>query len=150
MPIISRNSEIQEELTKMYDLLLSERNKIQKELVLFRKIYKNSCEKHINDNFNHEKEWLHADQCHYNKFIEYDMYCHLVEIVNDFKDPMGYFPEYHEMYWTLHHVMLRFAEKEKYEIAGIIKIWVDRINCIITKCYTRTRSCEKCIQENTR
>ncbi|NGM62747.1 hypothetical protein G5B30_12570 [Sphingobacterium sp. SGG-5] len=150
MPIISRNLEIQEELTKMYDLLLSERNKIQKELAFFRKRYKNSCEKHINDNFNHEKEWLCADQGHYNKFIEYDIYCHLIEIVNDFKDPTDYFPEYWEMYRTLNQVMLRFAEKEKYEIAGIIKIWVDRIKCIITKCYAVGRSWEKCPHENSR
>ncbi len=133
MAIISRNSEIQEELSKMYDLLLSERSKIQKELAFSRIIYKNICEKHITNSFNYEKEWLKADKCHYNKFIEYDMYCHLIEIINDFKDHYGYFPEYHEMYWTLHQVMLQFANEEKYEIAGIVKIWVDRIHVIISK-----------------
>jgi hypothetical protein len=54
-----------------------------------------------------------------------------VEIINDFQDLYGHFPEYGEMYSTLHQIMLRFAAVEEYELASIMKRWVDRINAII-------------------
>jgi hypothetical protein len=111
--------------------LILEKNKIQKELVISRFVYKSICEKHINEGFNHEQEWLKADRVHYVKYLEYDMYCHIVEIINDFQDLYGHFPEYGEMYSTLHQIMLRFAAVEEYELASIMKRWVDRINAII-------------------
>lgn len=49
-------------------------------------------------------------------------------IVNDFKDLNGKFPEYSEMHLTLEQIMLKLANQEKYELAAIIKLWVDRIN----------------------
>ena len=131
MAIISRKWEIQEELSEMYDSLISEKDKVKKELVISRFIYKTICEKHINDDYNHEQEWLQADRTHYDKYLEYDMYCHIVEIIHDFRDLYGHFPEYDEMYATLHQIMIRFAEKEEYELAAIMKRWVDQIEMII-------------------
>ncbi|HMR19023.1 MAG TPA: hypothetical protein PKA53_06965 [Sphingobacterium sp.] len=132
MAIVSRNLEIQEELSEMYNSLISEKNKIQQELVISRFVYKSVCEKHINNGFNYEQEWLKADKTHYERYIEYDMYCHIVEIIHDFQDLYGHFPEYEEMYATLHRIMLRFADDEEYELAAIIKRWVDRIKTIIS------------------
>lgn len=131
MAIISRNWEIQEELSAMYNSLILEKNKIQKELVISRFVYKSICEKHINNGFNHEQEWLKADRFHYDKYQEYDMYCHITEIIHDFQDLYGHFPEYDEMYVTLYQIMLRFADEEEYELAAIIKRWVDKIKTII-------------------
>lgn len=131
MAIISRNWEIQEELSEVYNSLILEKNKIQKELVISRFVYKSICEKHISDGFNQEQEWLKADRSHYVKYLEYDMYCHIVEIINDFQDLYGHFPEYDEMYTTLHQIMIRFAEEEEYELASIMKHWVDKIRTII-------------------
>src|SRR5690606_41940968 len=68
----SRNWEIQEELSEMYNSLVSEKNKVKNELVISRFIYKTICEKHINNNYNHEQEWLQADRRHHGKYLEYD------------------------------------------------------------------------------
>lgn len=131
MNTISRNWEIQEELSEMYNSLVSEKNKVKNELVISRFIYKTICEKHINNNYNHEQEWLQADRRHHGKYLEYDMYCHIVEIIHDYRDLYGQFPEYTEMHATLLQIMLQFAQEEEYELAAIMKRWVDRIDAII-------------------
>lgn len=132
MATISRKWEIQEELSEMYNSLISEKNKVKRELEISRFIYKKICEKHINDNYTHEQEWLQADRTHHGKYLEYDMYCHIVEIIQDYRDLYGQFPEYTEMYTTLYQIMIRFAEAEKYELAAIMKRWVDRIYAILS------------------
>ena len=72
-----------------------------------------------------------TNKIYHTKFIEYDTHCHIIDIVNDFKDVYGYFPEYGEMYDTLYRTMLQFANEENYECAAFVKIWVDQIEKII-------------------
>lgn len=128
MPIISKEEEIQDELASVYDLMLDKKEIIKTELVICRKSFDIACNNHIDSGFLTEKDWVAANNSHYLKFIEYEVYCHIIEIINDFKDLHGKFPEYTEMYLTLEHIMLDFAYTEKYELAAIIKHWLDKIN----------------------
>lgn len=47
------------------------------------------------------------------------------------KDIHGQFPEYMEMHRTLSQIMIRLAQDEKYELAAIAKLWVDKIESTI-------------------
>lgn len=132
MALISRNLEIQEGLSIIYDSILKERNRTQKELVLSRLVYKNLCEKHILNDYDFERQYLKAEKCHFNKFMEYDLYCLIVDILNDFRDLQGYFPEYEQMHITLNDLMLSLANEEKYELAAAIKTWIQKIHHTIS------------------
>lgn len=133
MAIISKETEVQEELLTIYDLLLQKRSSIQKELKKLRLTFEKQCDLVIYNGYIEDKSPILTNKIYHNKFIEYDTHCHIIDIINDFKDIYGYFPEYEEMYNTLQQTMLQFADKENYECAAYIKIWVDRIGCIISE-----------------
>lgn len=131
MPIISKEEEIQEELNVVYTLLLDKKEIVRTELQRIRKNFDDACDNYINSGFPSENTWEDVNNSHHTKFIEYEIYCQLVEIINDFKDLHGQFPDYIEMGHTLEQIMLKLAKHEKYELAAIMKLWVDKINNII-------------------
>lgn len=119
MSLISKEEEIQEELTAVYTLLLNKKDKIQNELSYYSSDFKRR------EKLPFDHSW--AAGCLHCKLVELDMYCQIIEIIDDFKDLYGNFPEYQEMLHTLNQTMLEFAEDEKYELAAITKLWVDQI-----------------------
>lgn len=131
MAIISKEAEVQEELNSVYELLLNKRSAIQTELKSIRKKFEKQCDLFILNGFKDEKSPIITNKIYHNKFIEFDTHCHIIDIINDFKDVYGYFPEYGEMFSTLYQTMLQFANEENYECAAVVKIWVDRIHNII-------------------
>lgn len=131
MAIISKDAEVQEELITIYELLIHKRSSIQDELKSIRKRFEKQCDLFILNGYNDEKSPIITNKIYHKKFIEYDTHCHIIDIINDFKDVYGYFPEYDEMFYTLNQTMLQFAENEHYECAAIVKIWVDQIKQII-------------------
>lgn len=131
MAIISKHAEVQEELTTIYELLLRKRSRIHTELKNIRKKFEKQCDTFILNGFNDEKAPIITNKLYHHKFVEYDTYCHMIDILNDFKDVYGYFPEYEEMHSTLNSTMLQLANDENYECAAVVKIWVDQINRII-------------------
>ncbi|TDQ77009.1 hypothetical protein [Sphingobacterium yanglingense] len=131
MALIPRETELQEGLTAIFDHLLLKKEGVKKELVRTRKDFNKACDHHIKNGFQSEQEWVNANICHQNKFIEYEMYCHIIDILNDFKDIYGQFPEYIEMHRTLNQIMIKLAQDEKYELAAIAKLWVDKIESTI-------------------
>lgn len=131
MAIISKEAEVQEGLAQLYDHLLTTKNKVQKELIKIRVLFENACHEHILNGYQEENSWLTENSNHQMKFIEYDIYCHIIEIIQDFQDLYGQFPEYKDMYLTLQQIMLQFAKEEKYELAAILKLWVDQMKSII-------------------
>lgn len=133
MAIISKEAEVQEELLTIYDLLLQKRASIQKELKTIRLTFEKQCDLVISNGYIEDKSPILTNKIYHNKFLEYDTHCHIIDIINDFKDVYGYFPEYEEMYYTLQQTMLQFADKESYECAAFVKIWVDRIWGIISE-----------------
>lgn len=131
MAIISKEAEVQEELICIYDLLLQKRASIQKELKTIRLTFEKQCNLVILNGYVEDKSPILTNKIYHKKFLEYDTHCHIIDIINDFKDVYGYFPEYEEMYYTLQQTMLQFADIESYERAAFVKIWVDRIRHII-------------------
>jgi len=127
MPIISKELQIQEELARIYELLINRQKLIKEELNTSRLNFNSICDRHMQDGFLCDYDVHHANNSHQVKFVEYDIYCHIIEIINDYMDIHGQFPEYREMFDTLEHIMLQLAGEEKYELAGILKVWVDRI-----------------------
>lgn len=131
MAIISKETEVQEELISIYELLLHKRSAIQSELKSIRKKFEKQCDIFILNGYNQEKSPIITNKIYHTKFIEYDTHCHIIDIINDFKDVYGYFPEYGEMFSTLYQTMLQFANEENYECAAFVKVWVDQIQKII-------------------
>lgn len=136
MALITKETALQEELTAIFDRLLTKKEGVKKELVHRRNDFNIACDLHIKNGFKSEQHWINANICHQHKYIEYEMYCHIIEILNDFKDIYGQFPEYLEMHQTLNQIMIRLANEEKYELAAILKLWVDKIeNTILAHTY---------------
>lgn len=131
MALIPKETELQEGLMAIFDTLLLKKGYVKSELVHMREEFNIACDEHIQNGFKSDQGWMKANICHQHKFMEYEMYCHLIDIVNDFKDIYGQFPDYLEMYQTLNQLMIQLAEEEKYELAAIIKLWVDKIEDII-------------------
>ena len=131
MAIISKEAEVQEELITIYELLLHKRSTIHDELKSIRKRFENQCDTFLFNGYNDEKSPIITNKIYHRKFIEYDTHCHIIDIINDFKDVYGYFPEYYEMFKTLQQTMLQFADNEDYECAAFVKKWVDQIQPII-------------------
>lgn len=130
MPIISKEEEIIEKIASIYDLLLKERELLEVELTFIRHNFERACNAHIHNGFQ-EDEWLEIKTIHQSKYNEYEIYCHIIEIITDFRDLYGRFPEYNEMYLTLNQTMIQLAKIEKYETAMIFKPWVDKIKIAI-------------------
>lgn len=128
MALIPKETELQEELTAIFEDLLTKKESVKKELVRTRKDFNAACDLHIKSGFKSDNEWISANICHQLKFVEYEMYCHMIDILNDFKDIYGQFPEYLEMHQTLNQIMIQLANEEKYELAAITKLWVDKID----------------------
>lgn len=131
MAIISKSTEVQEELNVLYDSLLDRRSFLQNELKALREKFNKECDTYISSGYDAAKVPTIYNKLHHQKFVEYDMYCYIIDIVNDFRDIYGNFPEYVEMYDTLYSSMIQFADEEYYECAAIVKIWVDRLYTII-------------------
>ena len=136
MALISKETALQEDLIAIFEKILTEKEGLKEELARKRKEFSVACDQHIQNGFKSDRSWLYANICHQHKFIEYEIYCHIIDILNDFKDIYGQFPEYIEMNQTLSQIMIRLAEDEKYELAAIVKLWVDKIeNTILTHMY---------------
>lgn len=131
MALISKETELQEELTAIFEDLLIKKEHVKKELVHIRRDFNTACDLHIQSGFNADNDWIYANNCHQHKFIEYEMYCHIIDILSDFQDIYGYFPEYIQMHSTLNQIMIQLADEEKYELAAIAKLWVDKIESTI-------------------
>ena len=131
MAIISKAAEVQEELITIYEHLIEKRSVILNELKSIRNRFEKQCDVFILNGYEEEKSPIITNKIYHIKFIEYDTHCHIIDIVNDFKDVYGYFPEYGEMYNTLYETMIQFANEENYECAAFVKIWVDQIKHII-------------------
>ncbi len=127
MTIISREIEIQEKLSTIFDELIDQKEHIRHQLVRSRQVYKQVCDQHILSGFSSENEWLEATQQHQQKFLEYDAHCYLLDILADYRDIEGYFPEYIDMLANLEAVMLKFAQEERYEVSAIIKQWLNKL-----------------------
>lgn len=127
MALIPKETELQEGLMAIFDTLLTKKGYVKSELAYMREKFNIACDEHIQNGFNSDQGWINANICHQHKFMEYEMYCHLIDIISDFKDIYGQFPDYLEMYQTLNHLMIQLADEEKYELAAIIKLWVDKI-----------------------
>lgn len=133
MPIISKEHQIQEELSRIYESIILQQNRIKEELNNSRSYFDSICDKHIQEGFVLDMDVNHAKRSHQTKFVEYDIYCHIIEVINDYMDINGQFPEYKDMFFTLEDIMLQLAHEEKYELAGILKKWVDEIkNAILS------------------
>ena len=132
MSIISKEHQIQEQLSRIYESLVNNQDKIKNDLNTNKVTSNKLCDTHIQENFLYEKTVLQAKKdMQQIKFIEYDVYCHIIEIINDYMDINGQFPEYIDMYNTLENIMLQLAKEEKYELASILKRWVDEIKTAI-------------------
>ncbi|MFD2969745.1 hypothetical protein [Sphingobacterium bambusae] len=127
MTIISREIEIQEKLSTIFDELIDQKEHIRHQLAQSRQVYKQVCDQHILSGFASESEWLEATQLHQEKFIEYDAHCYLLDILTDYRDIEGYFPEYIDMLANLEAIMLKFAQEERYEVSAIIKQWLNKL-----------------------
>ncbi len=131
MALISKEAELQERLSAIFENLLIKKDSVKEELAHTRKDFNTACDLHIKSGFQSEQDWINANICHQHKFVEYEIYCHMIEILNDFKDIYGQFPEYLQMHQTLSQIMIQLAQEEKYELAAIAKLWVDKIESTI-------------------
>ncbi len=127
MPIISKEHQIQEQLARIYESLVISQDSIKNELNENKVALYSFCGQPIQENFKCDKIPSYTKNLHQIKFIKYDVYSHIIDIINDYMDINGQFPEYNDMYSTLENIMLQLADEEKYELAGILKKWVDEI-----------------------
>lgn len=127
MTIISREVEIQDKLSTIFEELINQKESVRHELVQSRQTYKQVCDKHIMSGFSSELEWIEATQHHQKKFLEYDTHCYLIDIISDYRDIEGFFPEYIDMLANLETIMFKFASDERYEVSAIIKLWLNKL-----------------------
>ncbi|WP_437921674.1 hypothetical protein [Sphingobacterium sp. LRF_L2] len=126
MTIISKELEIQDRLSSIYETLIKEKEVVRQDLAKTRHNYKKVCDKHILSGFQSEMEWIEASHLHQQKFLEYDTHCYLIDILSDYRDIEGYFPEYIHMLANIEMVMFKFAKEERYEVSAIIKLWLNK------------------------
>lgn len=127
MTIISKEVEIQDRLSTIFEELKDKKEAIRRELIETRHNYKQVCDRHIHSGFRSEMEWVEASYNHQQKFLEYDTHCYLIDILSDYRDIEGYFPEYLDMLANIESVMIKFANDERYEVSAIIKRWLVKL-----------------------
>lgn len=132
MSIVSQEEVIQDELIQIHQLLLKKKELIKAELTFLKSDFDRTYNGFINIDVS-EEELISSKTKHQHKLYEYDFYSHIIDIINDFKDIYGQFPEYREMQETLEQTMRQLANNEKYELAAILKPWVDKITTAISK-----------------
>ncbi len=127
MNIISKEVEIQHRISTVYDNLITEKESIYEAFLRTEEYHQMVPDDHVLAVFFSEGHWEDVQNGHQQKFVEYDIYCYLVDIVSDYRDIEGYFPEYLDMIANLEQVMLKFAQQENYEVSAIIKRWLQRL-----------------------
>lgn len=127
MTLISKEIEIQDKISAVFEALINQKELIRIQLRTTRNSYAAICDKHIHSGFKTEAEWLEISNQHQNKFLEYDTYCCLTDIITDYRSIEGIFPEYQDMLRNLESIMLKYAAEERYEVAAILKNWIDRL-----------------------
>lgn len=127
MTLISKEIEIQDKISTVFEALINQKERIRRQLRKTRHSYDAICDKHIHSGFKTEAEWLEASNKHYIKYQEYDTYCCLTEIITDYRSVEGIFPEYLDMLQNLENIMLKYAAEERYEVAAILKNWLDKL-----------------------
>lgn len=128
MTLISKEIEIQEKIATVFESIIHQKELIRIQLRNTRDTYDAICDKHINSGFKTESEWLEASNMHQNKFLEYDTYCCLIDILSDYRSIEGIFPEYLDMVNNLKNIMLKYADEERYEVAAILKNWIEKLD----------------------
>ena len=84
MPIISKEDEVQENLASLYQTFLDKKEKIKTELTVYRNDFDKACNTHITNGFCDEDDWLISKNNHHKKFVEYEIYCQVTEVINDY------------------------------------------------------------------
>lgn len=115
---------IQDHLNTIYDQLIYENDKLKKELYITRVYYNNICNSHITSGFQQETKWMKATQKHQHKFLEYDTYCFLIDLISNYRNIDGTFSAYQDMLLAIEENMLIFAREEQYEVSAILKEWL--------------------------
>lgn len=126
MPLISKQRDMQLQLSSMYDKLQTNVEKMKEELKTHRSWYEDACHMHIKSGFQLEKLWLKADQNYQDKFREFEIHCFLLDIFSDYKDEEGNFIHLQEFLLTLDALIERFTRQEAYEICAIVLKWKNR------------------------
>lgn len=119
---------IQDHLNTIYDQLISKNDRLKKELYKSRVYYNNICNSHIESGFQQEAEWMDATRKHQRKFLEYDTYCFLIDMISNYRNIDGTFLAYQEMLLAVEENMLAFAREEKYEVSAILKEWLTKFS----------------------
>ncbi|WP_293915051.1 MULTISPECIES: hypothetical protein [unclassified Sphingobacterium] len=130
MSIISKETEIQERLSSVYDALKSTKEQLRNELSVLRERYEDACLHHIESGFQKEQVWIQESDNHHRKYLEYDIHNFLLDIISDYRDLDGYFPEYSLMVNNIEELMFAYVNEEKYEVAAILKQWLTRFQTI--------------------
>lgn len=128
MSLISKQRDVQLQLSCMYDNLKNNVEKMRKELKTHRNWYEDACHMHIKSGFQLEKLWLKADQNYQAKFTEFETHCFLLDIFSDYRDEEGCFIHLQEFFFTLDMLIDRFTHQEAYEICAILQKWKDRFS----------------------
>lgn len=126
MTIVSKETEIQDRISTVYDNLITEKESIY-EAFLHTREHHLTAHNEILAGFFPDGEWEDNQNVDQQNFVEYDIYCYLVDIISDYRDIEGGFPEYLDMIANLEQVMLKFARRENYEVSAIIKRWLQKL-----------------------
>ena len=126
MPLISKQRDVQIQLSCMYDKLKNNVDQMKQDLKRHRNWYEDACHMHIKSGFQLETLWLKADQNYQDKFREFETHCFLLDIFSDYRDEEGSFIHLKEFFLTLDMLIDRFIQQEAYEICSILQEWKNR------------------------
>ena len=126
MPLISKQRDVQIQLSCMYDKLKKNVDQMKQDLKRHRNWYEDACHMHIKSGFQLETLWLKADQNYQDKFREFETHCFLLDIFSDYRDEEGSFIHLQEFFLTLDMLIDRFIQQEAYEICSILQEWKNR------------------------
>lgn len=126
MNIVSKEVEIQDRISTVYENLISEQKSIYEALSQNKGYNRMKTDLHVFATFHSDPEWESIETVGEESFVEHDIYCYLVDIIEDYRDIGGDFPEYLDMIAHLEQVMLKFALQENYEVSAIIKRWLQK------------------------
>jgi len=131
MSIVSKDFEIQENLTVLIEDLQNSIHDLRDRIADYGQLYNKA--RHQTNESSPKKEEI-ADKIgekHHSLYHKMKSLNYLLEIINDYQDGNGLFHDHKDLIDQVQAIMLTQAEKENYEEAATIKKWYDRLHIAI-------------------
>lgn len=119
--------ENQKKIAAVFTELLETEKNLESDVVAKGWIHRNALISHVYSNYEKDQELLARKKDWEDAMIFRNILSGLIKIIRPYRDLYGYFPNYEQMIAELDDLYNAAINREEYEIAKVIHLWLTKI-----------------------